>query len=226
VATATVTISDVRLTGTNTLYPGSLVGADPWNDADAGTYTENAASFRTATGAADGLQTAVGDLSLSVDVATLNSVTLEADLTPMNVGVTGTGYAVNVSIIHPTLGYLTNFTGATDAMTGEVMETVITGTTTLGPDDPAILTEYMLPALEAGQVTVERFANAGGGLPADYIIRCHRLVLTIDYEPGTAPEPVTVEPATRMYPRDDNRGLGSPRLYPHPKSGRVVGGYL
>ena len=33
-------------------------------------------------------------------------------------------------------------------------------------------------------------------------------------------------PATRQYPRDDNRGLGSPRLYPHPKSGRVVGGYL
>lgn len=41
-----------------------------------------------------------------------------------------------------------------------------------------------------------------------------------------APEPVTAEAATRQYPRDDNRGLGSPRLYPPPKSGRVVGGYL
>lgn len=34
-------------------------------------------------------------------------------------------------------------------------------------------------------------------------------------------------PVTRQYPRDDARGFGSaPRIYPPPRAGRIVGGYL
>lgn len=221
-ATATVTISNVRLEGTNTLVPGSVVGSDPWNDASAGTYTENTFSSRTTPGLADGVEDAVADLSLPVAVGTLNSITLDADVTATNSGATGTDHRVSISFHDPTAGEVTNFTGGPLLLVGGSLETVTSGITTLGTD-PATLTTFLLPALNGGTLHVVRRTNSGDDVPSDYTIRVHRLVLTIDYEPAGPP---TTKPATRLHPRDDNLGLGSPRLYPLPKAvGRVVGGY-
>ena len=205
-ATATVTISNVHLEGANTVAPGSVVGSDPWNDASAGTYSENTTS-RIGLGTPDEVEVAVADLSLpGLDVATLNSVTLDADFTATNAGDAGTGHQVNVTLRHPTLGDMTNFTGATSALSGDTLETITTSTTTMG-SDPADLTTFLLPALTGGSVRVSRFGNADEGFPYDLTIRTHRLVLTIDYEPAGEPPPVFVtDTATRMWPRKDNLG--------------------
>ena len=55
-----------------------------------------------------------------------------------------------------------------------------------------------------------------------YLVRTYELSLEFTYGASALATPVT-----RLYPRDDALGLGSaPRLYPPPRRGRIVGGYL
>ncbi len=129
-----------------------------------------------------------------------------ADLNPFSVGIISDDFSV----------FMTD--------TGLALEAQATGTPSWFASDPAEIPDpsAFAVASEAGALKVfaSQLGTGGAGSNRTTIYEAY-LVVTYG---GTLPP--TIKPATRLHPRDDNLGLGSPRLYPLPKAvGRVVGGY-
>lgn len=97
---------------------------------------------------------------------------------------------------------------------------------------PGAGAEYLETLRSDGvRIVAVRLQTPGDPIPADYGLTVYKMWMNVTL-PGDA-IPVDnpgapaayVRTACRIYPRDDALNAGSPRIYPPPKAGRLVGGY-